>query len=149
MKIHEVALQSATLNLSSADLYTLANSHLNVTGRSATGVIQGVFYCEAVGATIMGSLLGGTSEPVKQVQPSYYPKAIQGAECGAQISDLSWADKNLYDGYQFIPTGRGFFVSGVLNSTQTDANDPFTAAEIVAGNVACWDENYEPSIMDF
>lgn len=149
MKIHQITLSSATLVLSAADLYTLANGNLLIDNRANTTAISGAYYVKAQGSTILGLVLGGDSNPVIEVQPSYYPKAIMGAECGAVISDLSWADQNLVDGYQFVQTARGYFVSGVLNSSQTDANDPFTSTTIVANQVSCWKEDYQRTFQIF
>lgn len=129
--------------MTAADLYTIANGAILIDDRPNAAAISGTFAVKAQGATILGTLLGGDSNPVVEVQPSYYPKAIMGSECAAIVSSLSWADQNLNDGYQFFPTARGFFVSGVLNSSQTDANDPFAAASIVVNQVACWKETYD------
>lgn len=150
MKIRTVRLNSATLDLSSADLYTLANANLTVNDNPTTANIFGVFKCEADGQAILDATdYAGSSVPLKVVQPAYYPKAMKGAECGAQISDLSWANENLEKGYQYCATGRGFFVAGVLNSTQTDANDPFDSTDIIANNAACWKELYEVTFNPF
>lgn len=142
MKVHQLTFTSGTLVMTSSDLYTIANGAILLDDRPNSAAISGTFATKAQGATILGTLLGGDSNPVIEVQPSYYPKAIMGAECAAVVSSLSWADENLNDGYQFFPTARGFFVSGVLNSSQTDANDPFAATEIVANQVSCWKEAY-------
>lgn len=144
MKIVKVDL-TTTASLTGADLYTLANGYLNITGSPDTAVISGSFSVAAQGVAVVRftgvDLYGGDSIPVVEVQPSYYPKAIQGAECGALVSSLSWADLNLEAGYQFCRAGTAdFFVSGILNSTQTDANDPFTKTEIIS--VGCWEEGY-------
>lgn len=142
MKVHQLSFISATLVLSASDLYTIANGNVLLDDRPQTSVISGAFNVKAQGSTILGLVLGGDSKPVVEIQPSYYPKAIMGAECGAIVTDLSWADSNLYDGYQFFPTARGYFVAGVLNSSQTDANDPFASSLILLNQVACWREDY-------
>jgi hypothetical protein len=84
--------------------------------------------------------LAGDSIPVANVQPSFFPVATRGAECGAHVTDLSWADNNLLAGYEYIQiTISGvtkYFVTGILNSSQTQANDPFTKSEVV--KAACW-----------
>lgn len=148
MKINVVDL-SGTLALTSADIYTLANANLLITADSATTSIMGVFLCEADGQTVIGTSVGGSSIPLLTIQPSYYPKAIMGAECGALVTSLDWANENLYKGYQYVNTGSGFFVSGVLNSTQTDANDPFTSSDIVRSTIACWKEDYSVTYNPF
>lgn len=150
MKIHQVALQVTSRVFSSADLYTLANANLVIDAAPNTGAISGIFSVKADGSTnVLGLEYGGDSVPVQDVQPSYYPKAIQGAECAAVIANLDWANENLDLGYQFVKTARGFFVAGVLNSTQTDANDPFTSSDIVAGQVSCWKEEYNLTYNPF
>lgn len=143
MKVHEISFTSGTLVLSAADLYTVANGNVLLSERPQTAAISGGFEVKAQGETILGTVRGGDSKPVVEVQPSYYPKAILGAECAAVVSSLTWADQNLNDGYQYFPTARGFFVAGVLNSTQTDANDPFASSLIVANQASCWKENYQ------
>lgn len=151
MKISKVDLSSTT-SLSAADLYTLANAHLNVTGNPETVAISGSFSVEASGQTVVvfraADLYGGDSIPVVEVQPQYYPKAVKGAECGALINDLSWADENLEAGYQFVRAGTAdYFVAGILNSTQTDANDPFTKGAVI--DAGCWKEGYSRTFQVF
>ncbi len=110
-----------------------------------------MFLLKATGTKLCASTdeIGGSSIPLVAVEPSYYPKAMAGAECGAVVSTLDWANLNLHKGYQYVVTKRGFFVSGVLNSTQTDANDPFTSTDIVDNQVACWREAYEVTYNPF
>ena len=148
MKINIVDLTSVTA-WSSADIYTLANANLLITNDPASATIMGVFLCEADGQTIIGATAGGSSIPLHVIQPAYYPKAILGAECGAVVSTLNWANENLQKGYQFVAVSGGFFVSGVLNSTQTDANDPFTSPDITRNLVACWREDYTVTYNPF
>jgi hypothetical protein len=149
MKVHVIDLSVSTTVYSSADLYTIANGNLNLDADGASTAISGAFAVKAQGSTILGAVLGGDSQPVMEIQPSYYPKAILGAECAAHVTDLTWADQNLYDGYQFVPTNRGFIVAGVLNSTQTDANDPFASSLIVSGQASCWKESYSRTFQIF
>lgn len=143
MKVYELDLSVPT-TFTAADLYTLGNANVLLSAnpsRGSVGVIAGVL---ADGQTILdpASIFGGTSVPAQVVQPAYYPKAVKGSECAAQVLTLDWANENLEAGYQWLKTNGGYFVSGVLNSTQTDANDPFSSADIVPGNVACWKEPY-------
>lgn len=159
MKINEVDLSGSTKVLTSSDIYTLANANLLVNANASSTPIIGVFMCKAEGSTqVIGTEFGGSSHPLKVLQPSYYPKAMMGSECGAVVTDLSWANSNLEGGYQFVKTNRGWFVSGILNSTQTDANDPFTSTLIVIASgtgqsavrqVACWKEDYEVTYNPF
>lgn len=153
MKIYELDLSGLGLTLSSADLYTLANANTLVSLNPASDVISSIAAVLADGQTILTKAIGGTSIPPKAVQPAYYPKAVKGAECAAHLTRLDWANENLEAGYQYVPTGVGFFVAGVLNSTQTQANDPFDNPDIIgpAGNkqVACWEDPYSVTINPF
>lgn len=152
MKIYKLALDGAATVLSSGDIYTLANANLvvdkdpSVSGNEISAIVAVAATNQAIFSK--ANIIGGTDVPVEQVAPSYYPKAVMGAECGAHVSSLGWADTNLNTGYQYVKTARGYFVAGILNSTQTEANDPFDSALIVSGSgqgtkqVACWDEPY-------
>lgn len=150
MKVYDMDLSTPT-SMTAADLYTLGNANVLLSqspARGGVGVIAGVL---ADGQTILdaGTIFGGTSVPAQVIQPSYYPKAVKGAECAAQVLTLDWANENLEAGYQYLKTAGGYFVCGVLNSTQTDANDPFSSADIIPGNVACWKEPYGVSYNPF
>ena len=102
-----------------------------------------------------GTIVGGTSEPVRNVHPAYYPVATKGAECAAVVTNLSWADNNLAQGYEWFAfnTTSGttkYFVSGILNSSQTQANDPFDSSDapgIVNG--CCWAGDYTVGLNPF
>lgn len=105
-----------------------------------------------------GSEIGGTSEPEETVSPSFFPVATKGAECAAVVTDLSWAEKNLFAGYEYVriqDNGQGspkFFVNGILNSSQTQANDPFAATQsgiTGPGDCACWAGDYIVGINPF
>lgn len=99
----------------------------------------------------------GSSNPVESVAPSYFPVATAGAECAAHIKDLSWADQNLLTGYDWVlynPSAQAasqrYFVTGILNSSQTQANDPFsttTYPDVV--NAVCWAGNFVSGINPF
>lgn len=151
MNIFELNINSATLTLSSANLYTLANANMYLTADPSRDPISAIVAYAAQGQTIFPAAANyaGTSVPVVNVQPAYYPKAIKGAECAAHVSTLDWANENLNQGYQWCKTGAGYFVAGVLNSTQTDANDPFASTDILTNQVACWKEEYGISINPF
>ena len=157
MQIYTLDLTGAAKVFSSADLYTLANANIQVTDNPASSAVSAIVGVAATNQTIFAkaNIVGGTSNPVENVAPAYYPKAVMGAECGAHVSSLTWADQNLNTGYQYVKTERGFFVAGVLNSTQTEANDPFTSSLLIAGSgqgtkqVACWDEPYQVTYNPF
>ena len=110
------------------------------------------------GGVKTGTEIGGTSEPENTVSPSFFPVATKGAECAAIVSDLSWAEKNLFAGYEYLriqDNGQGapkFFVNGILNSSQTQANDPFASSQPgITGptDCACWAGDYIVGINPF
>ena len=103
--------------------------------------------------SVGGTLVGGTSSPVTNVHPAYFPVATKGAECAALVTDLSWADSNLFAGYEYflVETKNGttsYFVSGILNSSQTEANDPFERAKGFAAG-CCWSGDYTVGLQPF
>lgn len=97
------------------------------------------------------------SIPVTSVAPSYFPVATAGAECAAVVKSLSWADSNLLTGYDFVlynPKGSSanqrYFVTGILNSSQTQANDPFSSTtypDVV--KACCWAGNFVSGVNPF
>lgn len=97
-----------------------------------------------------GVLTGGNNTAVVEVKPHFFPVATAGAECAAQVTDLGWADSNLTD-YEWIAlntqAGIQYFVTGVLNSSQTQANDPFAKSEVV--RAACWAAGYAEGLNPF
>ena len=151
----EVDLTSATLVLDTDDIYTLANCNLLIDADPSTTPLTAVAHLRSGGEKILGDEFGGSSVPLLVVQPSYYPKAMSGAECGAHLTSIDWANLNLHKGYQYVKTARGVFVSGVLNSTQTESNDPFDSADIIAvtqggePQAACWKEAYAVTYNPF
>jgi len=150
METHEITLSALGTTPTSSDLYTASKGAWVISTTTATVYLDE----KAAGQTKFDKLVAGTSEPAENVQPSFYPVATRGAECGAIVTSLNWADKNLAKGYEFVilvfTQGRAskYFVSGVLNSTQTDANDPFgtegVSQGLVSGQGACWAGLYSP-----
>ena len=157
MKIFKLDLTGASKVFSAGDLYTLANANIQVTAPADASPISAIVAVEATNQTVFAkaNIIGGTSNPVEEVAPAYYPKAVMGAECAAHVSSLTWADQNLNTGYQYVKTERGYFVAGILNSTQTDANDPFDSTLIFNGSqqgskqAGCWDEPYQVTFNPF
>lgn len=100
---------------------------------------------------------GNNSIPVTSVAPSYFPVATAGSECAACIKDLSWADSNLLTGYDWVlynpgaaAADRRYFVTGILNSSQTQANDPFSSTtypDVV--KACCWAGAFVSGINPF
>lgn len=106
------------------------------------------------------TIIAGTSDDEDVVTPAFYPVATKGAECAAIVSTLSWADRNLNEGYEYVyllysatANAERYFVSGVLNSSQTLANDPFDptkgGAGVIAGQAACWKSTYSQGVNPF
>ena len=97
------------------------------------------------------------SIPVTSVAPSYFPVATAGSECAAVVKSLSWADSNLLTGYDYIlynpksaAADKRYFVTGILNSSQTQANDPFSSTtypDVV--KACCWAGNFVSGINPF
>lgn len=117
-------------------------------------------YVNQQDSPVGGTLAGGTSAPITNVHPAYFPVATKGAECAALVTNLSWADSNLYAGYEYFilsDTGTGaarrvtYFVSGILNSTQTEANDPFGTQGAAIGfqSGCCWSGDYTVGLNPF
>ena len=98
-----------------------------------------------------------TSTPVRSVAPSFFPVATAGAECGAEVKNLSWADSNLLTGYDSVllnpssnAASQRWFVTGILNSSQTQANDPFSSTtypDLVGA--CCWAGNFVSGVNPF
>lgn len=150
MEAHEITLSAIATTPNSADLFTCAKGKWIVQSTKAQVYLDE----KAVGQTKFPetSKVAGTSVPAENVQPSFYPVATAGAECAAIVTSLTWADKNLLEGYEWVgvvyTSGRAtkYLVSGVLNSTQTLSNDPFGTQGASDGFVegACWKGLYSP-----
>lgn len=96
-----------------------------------------------------GLHVAGNNVPPEVVQPAYYPVATLGAECGVTLSNLTWAENNLID-FEYVQYGAAlYFVTGVLNSSQTQANDPFAASQPGFLTGVCWAGSYVPGLMPF
>lgn len=135
-----------------ADLCSLARNKWQFSGKKPTthNDLVHIFVeeqAENQAILLTGSKVAGTSDAIENLSPSFFPVATMGAECAAIISDLAWADKNLDTGYEWAyVTDSPFskvliFVSGVLNSSQTDANDPFADPLVISAS--CWDALYQ------
>lgn len=149
MENQQITLATFGTSPNSADLYTASKAKWIVVSSTKANVYLGE---KAQGDTkFTGQALAGTSTPAVEVQPEFFPVATKGAECGAIVSALTWADKNLEGGYEYVKLGTiggatAIFVSGVLNSTQTLANDPFGTQGSRDGltTAACWAGAYMP-----
>lgn len=111
-----------------------------------------MFYAseQATGTTIFSAAntCGGDDLAIPQVTPDFFPYATAGAECAAIVTNLSWAERNLSD-FEYLllskTTGR-YFVTGILNSSKTEFNDPFAAAGGVTV-AACWSGTYVKNLF--
>lgn len=147
--VTKAQINSAT---SGADLFSLAKASFMFDVVKASASVLAYVSLTGEGNTILtGDLLAGTSTATQNVAPAYFPVATFGAECGAVVNDLSWADQNLNKGYEYIVTSIGqatsFFVSGVLNSTQTLSNDPFAQSQVTSAS--CWTSSYAQGVNPF
>ena len=145
----QITLATFGATPNSADLYTASKAKWILTSTTKANVYLDE---RATGDTkFSASAVAGTSVPATEVQPEFFPVATKGSECGALVSSLTWADKNLEGGYEYVRLGtinakNLIFVSGVLNSTQTLSNDPFGTQGQADGFVdgACWAGAYMP-----
>ena len=154
MDILSIGSRSLTAAATSdAHLYTMAvNKAIPLGGGGASDAIILYASCLPTSLINFGTKIGGTSNPVKSVQPAYFPVATAGAECAALVGSLDWADSNLMTGYEFVQVNNSatplYFVSGVLNSGETDYNNPFeTGGDFKKG--ACWAGDYAIGINPF
>lgn len=94
-----------------------------------------------------GVHLAGDNVAAVNVDPSYFPVATKGAECGALVTKLAWANENL-SVFEYVQLDTNlYFVTGILNSSQTDANDPFAASPV--SDASCWAGSYVPGLNPF
>lgn len=155
MKVLVIDAQTISALTTGADLCTIARSVLKPIGADPTrGTASWVMHIdeECVGQTVTLALpqAAGTSDPAENMNPSFFPVATEGSECAAIVNNKRWADVNLEAGYEWalVPTSGNvaqYFVSGVLNSSQTEANDPFAQSEIVSA--ACWVGDFEQGVF--
>jgi len=94
-----------------------------------------------------GEGVAGDNVASVNIDPSYFPVCTKGAECGALVTKVSWAHQNLA-AFEWIQLETNlYFVTGILNSSQTDANDPFAAGEV--DDAICWAGSYVPGLNPF
>jgi hypothetical protein len=134
----------------SGDLFSMAKASWILDGTTA----QFLYITERAQNAVMlkTTALAGTSQPAVNVQPDYLPVATRGMEAGCIVDTLSWADNNLEDGYEWVQfSATRYFVSGIMNSTQTLSNDPFNATGGGAGIVqsANWNSTYLVGVNPF
>lgn len=153
--ITNAEMQSA-MSTNNGKFNIAVNSILVNVGAAAGSKASPIFqlYGNQQDGALPGALVGGTSAPVTNVHPAYFPVATKGAECAAYVDDLSWADNNLYAGYEYfvVTAGSGrvtYFVSGILNSSQTEANDPFASSQPGSPVACCWNGDYTVGLQPF
>lgn len=156
MEIRLVTKANINAASTGADLFSLSKASFMFDSVKTTTSLLAYVSLTGEGQTIMtGDLVAGTSTATQNVAPAYFPVATFGSECGAVVSDLAWADQNLNKGYEYIVSSVGqttrYFVSGVLNSSQTLSNDPFGTAGTGQGfiNGACWSSSYAQGVNPF
>lgn len=154
MEIYKTTLRSVGTMTQNDDLYCIAKNQVIPLGNGTGTTDFAILYVNVKpdGLTqSIGVKIGGTSSPTQSVTPSYFPFATEGAECAAIVSSLSWSDNNLAAGYEYIQLNVGasiaYFVSGILTSSETDFNDPFTAAGFTQG--CCWEGSYSVGLNPF
>jgi len=100
--------------------------------------------------TARGLAIAGNNTAVLEVKPSFFPVATKDSECAALVSSLDWADSNLSN-YEYVQVAASlYFVTGILNSTQTQANDPFAPAQLgQGGSAVCWSGTYTEGLNPF
>lgn len=138
MKIYNLNNLGSPAN-GNGDLFTIAVNTMEVNGADSFALYVSV---QANDTRILtsGAELGGDNAGIVTVTPEFYPYATDGSECAAFVSDLSWADNNLHS-YEYVVTDdgvatNGYLVFGVLNSSKTQFNDPFSGTGFVKG--CCW-----------
>jgi len=161
----------ATPVQTAADLYFTAKSkliwlNLNITGQPGNAADKLLMWYDEIPnglsnlKSTASTILAGTSDDEDVCTPAFYPVATKGAECAAICSSLAWADRNLEQGYEYIyllysatAGAERYFVSGVLNSTQTLSNDPFgtqgVSQGLISGQAACWNSAYSVGVNPF
>lgn len=158
MDIYQVTSGDLAQVKNSADIYAVAvNSAIPMNVNTKDGLL---LYASVLPEGITTSLfkeIAGTSAAVLSVSPQYYPFATDGAECGALVNNLSWANDNLETGYEYIQLVQRdasksidavYFVSGILNSSKTDFNDPFDTSKGVVF-AANWAGEYAVGLNPF
>jgi hypothetical protein len=159
IKILTLAELKTFCNTSQGLFTTAVNQFIPTATASPSSVLNTTVTCYInvidSGTTIPGYLSAGNNNPILDVMPKYYPTATKGAECSAMVDNLSWADKNLtnYE-YVLLSTAQGkitYFVTGILNSSQTLANDPFGSQGTTDGFLSgtCWNGQYTEGLNPF
>jgi len=144
----------ATFAATNAGKFTLAVNQLIPIGlNSSTKIADNwtvyVGMCDGDYSSL-GNIVAGNNSAVVEVKPKYFPVATKGAECAALVSTLDWADVNLTD-YEYLQlSATSYFVTGVLNSSQTQANDPFNSSDSPGVTSACcWNGGYVEGLNPF
>lgn len=147
MNAHQLTGANIAASPSAANLFTLAVARTELGATNQTYV----FYSseEATGQTILSASnrIAGDDLAVPQVTPDFFPYATAGAECAAIVTGLTWAEQNL-SAFEFILVDKvkgDYFVTGILNSSKTEFNDPFAATALAAAT--CWSGGYVKNLF--
>lgn len=149
MEIKRLTLSTLGLSPKAGDLYTMAKASWLLDSTSAYLYLTQIANAQTL---FGGASVAGTSVPAVNVQPDFYPVATKGAEAGCIVASLSWADNNLMEGYEWVFLSAGkYFVSGIMNSSQTLSNDPFDATGGGTGIIdpANWASEYSVGVNPF
>lgn len=154
MNVYRVVVADIQTVTAGSDFFTLSKASwaFDFGGQRSHVINYATEQAEGQSIQLSTEVLAGNSIPVLQCAPSYFPVATQGAECGAIVTTLGWADANLLKGYEFAKLATDvYFVSGILNSTQSLSNDPFDATKGGVGftNGACWSGTYSSQMNPF
>jgi len=159
MKIIQVANSAIAALSRGADLYTVSKAHyipgVTAAAKLPVGTDYAYYFVDsfAQGQAVfdLTAPIAGTTVSEVAVSPSFYPVSTKGAECGAIVTSLAWADKNLFEGYEFIWLVSGanprYFVNGICNFTTNEAYNPFVQTEVL--NAAAWDSSHAVNVNPF
>jgi len=110
------------MNFDGADAWTFTHGVLDLTSQgSATLTVSK----KSTSFNNLGAFteIGGDNEPVENIDPVLVPIAVKGDVAIWFDGDLTNAEKELAE-YEYLETGRGYLVWGVLNVSKTDFYTP-------------------------
>ena len=153
MQIHKLGGLGIAAETLASNFFTLSKASWLMSGAKADYdfIIYSQLQAESQTALGATTIQGGNTNTMSVISPTFYPFATEGAEMGGIVDDLSWADNNLEVGYEWIAvSATQYFVSGVLNSSQTLFNNPFEIAStraFISG--ACWAGRFQSQVNPF
>lgn len=148
MTIYQVMGATISTITKGSNFFTLAKSSFLSQPSKALFQFNIINSDKAEGQDILTDATMGTSNPTTTHSPTYYPYATFGAECCGIVTSLLWADDNLNTGYEWVKVASSkYLVSGVLNSSKTQFNDPF--GDLSFTNGTCWAGRYSVGVNPF